>query len=205
MMKLSYAPTSPFVRKANAAAIELGLEGKIERATANPWDENDTATLANPLGKIPALTLEDGTALAGSQVVCEYLDSLVPGGKLFPAAGAARFKALNQQSLADGIMEAGVAWIVEKMRRPAELKWEGWIDRQRKKIVRTLDVFEADAKAGGTAGTTIGTLSLACALGYLDFRFPEVEWRKGRPALTAFFDKMMQRPSLATTVPKAPA
>jgi len=205
MMQLSYGGTSPFVRKVTALAIETGQHGKIERVATNPWSDEDPLPATNPVGRIPALRLEDGTVLAGSQLVCEYLDSLHIGSKLFPPAGPARWLALEQQYLADGLMEAGVAAVVEKLRRPAQYRWDDWIKRQQAKVERTLDALEAQAKAGQLSGPiTIGTLTVAIALGYVDFRMGELDWRKTRPALAAWEAVMAERPSLAMTRPADP-
>ncbi len=202
MIQLSYAGTSPFVRKVTVLALETGQHAKLERVTTNPWSDEDPLPATNPVGRIPALKLEDGTVLAGSQLACEYLDSLHGGTKLFPPAGPARWQALAQQYLADGLMEAGVAAVVEKLRRPEQFRWADWIARQTAKVERTLDAFEAQAKAGQLAGPiTIGTLSVAIALGYVDFRLPELAWRKSRPALAAWEAVMAERPSLAQTKP----
>lgn len=205
MMKLSWSPTSPYVRKATALIIERGLEDKVERVPTNPWDDADPLTKTNPIGKVPCLTLEDGTALTDSPLICEYLDSLPGGPKLFPAEGPARWQALRLQALADGMMDSGISWLIERVRRPAEFRWSDWQTRQRDKILRILDTFEGEAKAGHLEPLTIGPLTLACGLGHLDFRFDkDVGWRNGRPALTAWYEKVAERPSLKQTMPKDP-
>jgi len=205
MMQLSYGGTSPFVRKVTALAIETGQAARLERIASNPWSDSDPLPATNPVGKVPALKLEDGTVLAGSQLICEYLDSLHGGARFFPPAGPARWQALAQQSLADGLMEAGVACVVEKLRRPEQYRWPDAIKRQQKKIDRTLDAFEVQAKAGKLAGPlTIGTLTVAIALGYVDFRLADMKWRATRPALAAWEATMVERPSLATTRPVDP-
>lgn len=202
MMQLYYAGTSPFVRKVTVLALETGQSAKLERVATNPWSDEDPLPGTNPVGRIPALRLDDGTVLSGSQLICEYLDLLHIGTKLFPPAGPARWQALNQQYLADGAMEAGVASVVERLRRPAQYAWPDWVARQKKKVERTLDSFEAMAKQGELSGPiTIGTLTIAIALGYIDFRMPDLEWRKTRPALAAWEAVMAERPSLAQTKP----
>jgi len=199
-MRLAFGPTSPFVQKVLALAIETGQETAIETVPASPWNDDDPLPRLNPIGKVPTLQLDDGSVLAGSQAICEFLDSRHGGRPFFPPPGPARWQALMQQYLADGAMDAGVAIVVERLRRPAALRWEGWIARQTKKIGRALDRFEADAAAGAFAGPlTIGTLSIAVALGYLDFRLPELAWRSPRPALAAWETEQATRPSLART------
>lgn len=202
MMQLAYSGTSPFVRKVTVLAIETGQHAKLKRVDANPWSDDDPLPATNPVGRVPALTLEDGTVLSGSQLICEYLDAQHIGSKLFPAAGPARWQALNQQYLADGLMEAGVAGVVERLRRPEPYRWADWVKRQQSKIERTLDALEAQAQAGQLGGPiTIGTLTVAIALGYMDFRYADLDWRKSRPALAAWEAVMAERPSLAQTRP----
>lgn len=205
MMKLAYAALSPFVRKVTALAIECGLEDRIERVVNDPWNDSDPLPQVNPVGKVPALQLEDGTLLTGSSLICQYLDSLSPTVKLVPQDAAARWRDLALESLADGVLEAGVASVVERLRRPEQFRWPWWSERQAAKIARTLDRVEGDAEAGRLDGPlTLGKLTVAVACGYLDFRRPDLEWRKGRPRLAAWYETVRQRPSLLATVPKAP-
>ncbi len=204
MMKLTHNATSPFVRKAMVTALEAGLTNAMQLVPTDPWNPDDPLQETNPLGKVPALTVADGTVFAGSALVCDYLDSLNQGRKLFPEESGERWRALRLQALADGVLEAGVARIIEQVRRPADKLWEGWIDRQNGKILKTLDVIEAMTARGELAEEpTIGEVSLACALGYLDFRYPDLGWRDGRPALTAWNVAMKERPSIAQTQPSA--
>lgn len=201
MMQLYYAPTSPFVRKVTALALERGLDKDIERLLGNPWDPASAVSRDNPLGKVPALRLHDGTLLVDSTVICEYLDAQAPGQRLFPDEGAARWRALNLQALGDGLMEAAVAWTIERMRRPEPFRWSGWIDRQRGKVEAALDDLEANVAV--LAGRfTIGALTVACALGYLDFRFADLPWRDKHPRLAAWYSDIAKRPSLQATEPK---
>lgn len=206
-MKLCYSATSPFVRKVVVAAIELGLDKKIEHQPTSAWDPATKLVEVNPLSKVPALITDSGEALYDSPVICEYLDSL-GGNKLFPAAGAARWAALRQQALADGIMDAGVSARMEAQ-RPAAKQSEDWAARQKAAIRRALDALEAEAATLGGQATigpvTIGHVAIGCALGYLDFRFAADEWRQGRPTLAAWYDGFAKRPAMATTVPKDPA
>lgn len=205
MMKLAYAPTSPFVRKVTALAIECGLEDRIQRVANDPWDDSDPLPQVNPLGKVPALQLEDGTLLAGSSLICQYLDSLSPKTGLLPSDPQARWRDLALEALADGVLEASVASVIERLRRPEQYRWSAWSDRQAAKITRTLDKLEGEAKAGKLDGAlTLGKLTTAIVFGYLDFRRPDLDWRKGRPALAAWYETARQRPSLQATVPKAP-
>ena len=201
-MKLYYLAPSPFARKARACMIELGLQGQIELVRAegvSPVSNNAELNIHNPLGMIPALVLDNGDNLYDSVVICEYLNQL-QGGRLFPAEMEQRFQALQLHALADGIMELSVAVRYELAMRPAELHWQTWIEHQNEKITRGLDQLERQC-AGFSAEPTIGELTVACALGYRDFRFAEDDWRVGRPGLVAWYEGVMQRKSLAETIP----
>jgi len=201
-MKLYFNPASPYVRKVRVTAHELGLAGKIELISISltPVSRHDGLRHSNPIGKIPALILDDGSALYDSPVICEYLDALAGGNRIFPAAGAARWTALRRQALAHGIMDATVLTRYEQAIRPEELRWQGWTDAQFLKIRTTLDALEHEALEGTF---DIGTISIACALGYLDLRFANENWRKSRPRLTAWATAIGERPSLAATAPPA--
>ena len=206
-MKLRYSPTSPYVRKVSVTAIELGLAGRIEHIPTDTQGGDPGITEHNPLGKVPALVLDDGGVLYDSPVICEYLDGLHDGPRTFPAEGPERWTALRQQALGDGILDAAILRMIETLRRPETLRWQGWIDHQAAKVVRAVDQFEAEAAElpGGLAGPlTIGAIAAGCALGYLDFRAPELEWRAGRAELAAWYEEFSQRPSMRETVPHAP-
>lgn len=201
MLKLRWSPTSPYVRKVMMVVIERGLEDRVERVATDPWSADTDLPAENPLGKVPALTLEDGTTLFDSPVIVEYLDSLGDRAPLFPPAGPARWTALRFQAVADGICDAAILRRLESMRPDGE-KSAAWMERQRKAVARALDLLESDAAAlDGEA--TIGTLAVLAALGYLDFRFGHEDWRDGRPALAAWFDKASDRDSLRRTAPPA--
>jgi glutathione S-transferase len=201
-MKLRYSPTSPYVRKVAVVAIEAGLDARVERIETDVWDAATDIAEDNPLGKVPALVTDEGMVLYDSPTICEYLDSLHDGPKLIPAEGPARWQALNLHALAGGIMDAAVARVVEVRARPEALRFDGWLERQKLKIGRALDALEGRAAAGGLGGpVTLGTITLGCALGYLDLRFSEDAWRDGRPALAAWYETFSQRPSMQATVP----
>ncbi len=202
-MKLRHPPTSPYVRNVSVTAIELGLAGRIARIPTDSQDRDSGIAEHNPLGKVPALILDDGGVLYDSPVICEYLDSLHDGPKLFPAEGPERWTALRQQALGDGILDAAILHMLEMVRRPEKLRWQGWIAHQTAKVTRALDQFEAEA-ATLAGPLTIGDITAGCALGYLDFRVPETDWRDGRPKLAAWYEKFAQRPAMRETVPKAP-
>lgn len=203
-MKLRYSPTSPYVRKVSITAIEVGLADSIERITTDPWSAETDLGNSNPIGKVPCLITDAGQALYDSPVICEYLDSLNAGSKLIPADGEARFKALTMAATADGMLDAGVLLLIETVRRPAELKWDWWAERQLSVVNRSMDVANAAADALATTDgpITIAEVGLGAALGWIDLRFPDMGWRAERPALADWFDKISERPSFEQTVPK---
>lgn len=199
-MKLYHSPASPFVRKVLVVAREAGCHDDIEclPARANPV-ETDTAIAAhNPLAQVPTLLTDDGTALHDSRVICEYLDARAASG-LF-GSGKTRWQALVLQSLADGVLDAALLARYERVVRPAERQWDVWEDGQMRKIARSLDEIEGRiAELEGQVD--IGTIALGCALGYLDFRFPEYDWRRNRAGLAYWYAEFSQRPSMLATAP----
>ena len=196
-LKLWYSPASPFVRKVMVFAHETGLADTIALVRSDVWAAETEITQDNPLGKVPALVTPDGV-FAGSYLCCEYLDSLHGGARLIPADPRERWAALQLHAYADGIIEAAVASIVEQLRRPKEFVYQGMVERQSAKINRTLDriVPMALSRAPG-----IATITLGCALGYLDFRLPQLAWRNGRIALSLWYDLFSARKSMQATVP----
>lgn len=199
-MKLIYAAASPFARKAMVVAHEVGLGESVEIVidSVHPVDRNDGIRARNPLGQIPTLLLDDGSSLYDSRVICEYLDAK-GGGSLF-GQGEARWHALVEQALADGLMGAALLCRYEKTARPETLRWDGWFDGQMGKITDALDRFEVALPQAGER-VDIGTIAIGCALGYLDFRFADFDWRADRPATTAWFERFAARPSMVATVP----
>ncbi|HXQ42603.1 MAG TPA: glutathione S-transferase N-terminal domain-containing protein [Candidatus Udaeobacter sp.] len=200
-MKLRYSPTSPYVRKVLVAAIETGLDKRIELVTTSTTDPASGLINDNPLGKVPALQLDDGSSLYDSPVICEYLDSLHSGPKLIPASGAQRWTVLRRQALADGFMDAAVLRRGEFVRPDGE-KSPTFLALQRQKMASAADALEKEAASFGTA-IDIGLISIACALGYADFRHAADEWRKGRPALAKWYEGFAKRPSIQRTAPPA--
>ena len=202
-MKLHFALPSPYVRKVRAVAIELGLDHRIELLTRamTPVSPDPDLNVDNPLGKIPCLVTDDGDVLYDSRVICSYLDSLADGRSVISADGSARWTALRREALADGILDAAVGRRYETFLRPKEYQWGDWIDGQREKFLRGLDQFEQEANSFGDS-VDIGTIAAACALGYMDFRYPDEAWRNKRPTLAAWFETFSKRPSIATTSPE---
>ncbi len=185
MMILRFAAASPFVRKVRIAAALAGLADQIEFVAAETGDPANSLRKQNPLGKIPALVLENGEVLFDSRVIVEYLDWLAGGGKLIPPAGPARFATLRAQALADGLVDAAVLLIYEQRWREPQIRSQKWCDHQTGKIARALAEFESSPPA--LAPIDIGAIALACALGYLDLRF-EGAWRQDHPQLVGWLD-----------------
>ena len=203
-MKLRYSPTSPYVRKVMVVALETGLAERIERVPTMvaPTKPNDEVARENPLVKVPSLTTDDGMVLYDSPVICEYLDTLHSGAKLFPASGKARWLALRQQALGDGILDAAILGRYEIL-RPKEFQWPDWIDAQLRKVRGALAALEIETEAGELAGPmTIGQITIGCALGYLDFRYASEEWRAKHRRLAAWFDEFSKHKSIELTKPK---
>jgi len=200
-MKLRYSATSPYVRKVIVTLIETGLDGNVERIPTNVWDPNTDIGNDNPLGKVPTLITDDGMVLYDSPVICEYLDGLHDGHKLFPASSPARLKALKLQALGDGMTDAGILRLLEG-RRPQEFQWDKWAARQAAVVGRAMDDLDGEADAMAKGPVTIGHVAVGCSLGWLDFRFPDLGWRKQRPALADWFDDFSERKSMAASAPK---
>jgi glutathione S-transferase len=201
-MKLRYSNASPFVRKVLVFAHEAGLAQNIELVPTDVWAADTDIARDNPLGKVPTLVTPDGTFI-GSQLSCEYLDSLHPGPPLIPREAPARWQVLQRHALADGIIEAAVAHVVETLRRPAALVYSGTLTRQQEKIQRALEIIEQDVAA--YASIDLASVTLGCAFGYLDFRYGALHWRADRPKLTAWYAQFETRLSMVATAPKAPS
>jgi glutathione S-transferase len=202
-MKLLYSVSSPYVRKVIVAARELdifeGLE-LIDGATS-PTATNPAVVEQNPLGKIPALVLDDGRVLFDSRVIAEYFDTLAGGSRLFPA-GQARWDAITLQALADGMTDAALLARYEGFLRPEDKRWEDWTAGQLGKIKACLDRLEQDWAGYLSGGIDIGCIATGCALGYLDFRFPHLEWQRTHSELSAWFQEFGARPSMQATLPE---
>ena len=196
-MKIAFSPASPYVRKAMACAVARGIARQIEKWIIGTTDP--ALVPVNPLSKVPTLVTDDGVSLYDSPVICEYLDSLGNAPKLFPPAGPARWTALRQQALGDGNLDAS-----QPRRREIALPQDdgrkAYIELQQGKVKRSLDVLEAEAHTLGKL-TTIGEITIACALGYLDFRFANEPWRPGHPKLEAWYADVVKLAPMAETMP----
>ena len=206
MMKLHCNPASPFVRMVRVVASEVGLDGQIELVPTGaftPVDVHRAVTATNPLGKLPALVTDHGHRLHDSRVICEYLAHRSGRSDLIPDEPVKRFHVLTLQSQSLGIADAAVAWRYEMVMRPPALRWDKWADRQEARVMMALDDVEANWTAS-LADIDVGTIALAVALGYLDFRLADWHWRKGRPGLAAFHAGFSARPSMKATEHSVP-
>lgn len=202
-MKLYFSPSSPFVRKCLVAAHELGIADRIEllACAAHPINRDRNIVARNPLGQVPTLLRTDGTALYDSGVICEYLNAQV-GGTLIPS-GDAYWLCRTEHALADGMLNATLLARYESALRPEALRWSAWLDGQMDKIrcgLAALD--ERCSGAGFDSRVDIPVIAFACALGYLDFRFPEFDWRHEHAAAADWYARFNARPSMRATVPR---
>jgi len=193
-MDLWYAPTSPFARKVRIAAAELGLSDSLTLIRVDPWSDGRLRAL-NPLAKVPTLVLDDGAILFESSVICDYLDAHAQRRRLFPADGPDRWQALLLQGLADGAMTAAGRLFAEE-RRPADQRSDAMILRFTQAREAALDALERTLLQDQPG---IGEVAVAALLGYLDFRWPDRNWRNGRPGLSGWFDRFDRRPSMTAT------
>ncbi|MDR2113496.1 MAG: glutathione S-transferase [Candidatus Accumulibacter sp.] len=201
-MKLIGSLTSPFVRKVRIVLAEKKIECGFE--IDSPWLPGSNVPNINPLGKIPVLVLDEDIVLFDSRVISEYLDNVAPNNKLMPAPNRERSEVKCWEALADGVSDAAALVFLERKRPEAQQSAE-WIARQTDKIVRGVEYMANDLGDGSWCmGThfTLADISAGCALGYLAFRFPEIDWRAKHPNLGHLYDKLMQRPAFTETAPK---
>ncbi|MDR3499345.1 MAG: glutathione S-transferase N-terminal domain-containing protein [Parvibaculum sp.] len=198
-MKLYSSPTSPFVRKVRILIREKGAANLVAEEVVSALADPEALHAANPLGKVPALLLDDGTTLFDSPLICEYLDAVLPGPKLLPAAEAACWRDRRLHAIGDGISDAAVSLIFEKNRPEAE-RSAMWMGRWRRAIARAVDLLEKEA-ASLEGPLHLGGIAVFAALGYLDFRHGDLAWRDGHPALAAAYEKASGRPAFKETAP----
>lgn len=199
-MTMHWSPKSPFVRKVMIAAHELGLDGEIGRVrtVTTMLRPNPDLLPDNPLSKIPTLVLPDGSPLYDSLTICEYFDHLAGGGILFPAPGPDRWAQLLWHSLGDGLLDMVILWRNEREKDPG-IQFDVWLDAFAAKTQLSLDRLEEYAPAMAAAPFGIGHIAVGCCLSYLDFRFANLGWRTGRPALAAWHETFSARPSAQAT------
>jgi len=201
-MELIWAGASPYARKVMLVAEELGISDTIKTTdgSGTPVSPNPTTTTYNPLGKLPCLIPNNGPAIYDSRVICQYLISQVEGQKLL-AEGTKRWETLTLEALGDGICDAAILIRYETVLRPESLRWDDWLEGQWGKIDRALDIVESRWIAHLAGPFDLGHAALGCALGYLDFRYGERDWRGPRPQLTAWYDGFVARDSAIATAP----
>ncbi len=201
-MKIFHSAASPFVRKVQVTAHELGPGKRIEllESAAHPVNRDPNIVAFNPTGQVPTLLTDEGEPLFDSRVICEYLDAMDGRGLIFPPSGPARWRALREQSVGDSLLDAALLVRYEKYVRPSDLGWDGWLNGQMQKIDSCLSVINAEAANFGSR-FDIGTLTTACALGYLDFRFSSFDWRSAAPSAACWFEEVSKRASLLDTMP----
>jgi glutathione S-transferase len=204
-MKLIGSLASPFVRKVRIVMAEKKLDYAFE--LDNVWSPETAISLSNPLGQVPCLMMEDGSMMIDSRVIVEYLDTLTPVCKLLPANGNGRERADIKcwEALADGILDAGVAMRLERTLRPSEQRSDAWVERQKKKV--TLGLAALSLRLGESpycAGKnySLADVAVGCALGWLSFRFADIDWRGEHPNLARLYDKLAERQSFKDTVPE---
>ncbi len=203
-MKLIGSSTSPYVRKVRVVMAEKKLDYRFQEES--PWAEDSNVTASNPLGKVPCLVMEGGEAVFDSRVIVEYLDTLSPVGKLIPSTGRERAEVKTWEALADGVLDAGVLARMEKVweHRSESERSQAWIDRQIGKIKAGLAAMSqglGEKPYCSGIHMSLSDIAVGCALGWLSFRFPEIDWREDHPNLARLHDKLLQRPSFKDTQP----
>ncbi|MEY8877843.1 MAG: glutathione S-transferase C-terminal domain-containing protein [Leptothrix sp. (in: b-proteobacteria)] len=203
-MRLIASLTSPYVRKVRAVLAEKKLDYKLE--LDDPWSQSPLVAQHNPVGKVPCLVLEGGDALYDSRVIVEYVDTLSPLGRLIPERGRERAEVRTWEALADGLLDAAVAARLESAwaGRSDEQRSQAWIDRQLGKIDASLDAMSkglGEQPWFSGQHLSLADIAVGVAVLYLDFRFPQIDWRNRHPNLARLADKLNQRPSFQLTQP----
>jgi glutathione S-transferase len=201
-VKLHWSPRSPFVRKVMVCAHETGLTGRIDtlRSVADMKKPNAALMKDNPLSKIPTLLTDDGQTLFDSVVICEYLDTLHQGPRLFPEAPARRWQALRWHALANGLLDHLILWRNERD-KPAPQQTPEWLAAFATKTQAALAVLDNETATIADTQLSIGHITIGCALGYLDYRFAPLNWRSGHDRLAGWFQTFNARPSMQATIP----
>jgi glutathione S-transferase len=201
-LRLVGSLTSPYVRKVRIVMAEKRIECQLE--VEDVWSADSQIQQSNPLGKVPCLIMEDGGAVFDSRVIVEYLDTMTPVAKLIPTTGRERVEVRTWEALADGLLDAAIAVRLERTQRPPEQQSQKWIDRQMGKVDAALE-----AMAHGLDGKnwchnnaySLADIAVGCALGYLDFRFPQIDWRGRYPSLEKLYGRLAARQSFIDTAP----
>jgi glutathione S-transferase len=201
-LRLIGSLTSPYVRKVRIVMAEKRIECQFE--IEDVWSPDSKIQQFNPLGKVPCLIMEDGGAVFDSRVIVEYLDTMTPVAKLIPASGRERVEVRTWEALADGMLDAAVAARLEQTQRPSEQQSQKWIDRQMGKVDAALDAMANGLEAKNwchNSAYSLADIAVGCALGYLDFRFPQIDWRTRHPGLAKLYTRLAARQSFIDTAP----
>lgn len=203
-IKLFHSAASPFVRKVLVCAHEKGVESDVELLASKAWPVKRDPEIVreNPSGQVPSAILEDGSPLFDSRVICAYIDTMSDEVPLLPAAHQARFAAMTLEALGDTLLGAALLCRYESVLRPSEFYWGLWHDSQMEKVDSALADLEARWMEVLEGPISIGTITIGCALGYLDFRFADKDWRTGHANLAAWYDSFARRPSMVATMPQ---
>jgi glutathione S-transferase len=201
-LRLIASLTSPYVRKVRIVMAEKRIDCTLE--IDNVWSPESKIQASNPLGKVPCLIMEDGGAVFDSRVIVEYLDTMTPVAKLIPGGGRERLEVRTWEALGDGLVDAAILARLEQTQRPAAQQSRDWIERQMSKVDASLEAMSRglDTKpwCHGNA-YSLADIAVGCALGYLDFRFPQIDWRTRHPNLDKLQAKLATRPSFIDTEP----
>lgn len=202
-MKLLGSTSSPYARKVRIVLAEKKIEYKFE--LVDVWSPDTTIQTSNPLGKVPTLVMEDGGAVFDSRVIVEYLDNISPLHRLIPQSGRERVEVRCWEALADGLLDAAILIRLEETQRASELRSAKWVDRQMQKVAASLTAMAQGlgekAWCNGQ-NYTLADIAVGCALDWLSFRFPQIDWRASHPNLAQLLDKLHQRPAFADTKPQ---
>jgi len=196
--------TSPYVRKVRVVMAEKRIDCQLR--LEDVWAANTTIQDVNPLGKVPCLIMEDGGAVFDSRVIVEYLDTLTPVARLIPQAGRERVEVRTWEALADGVLDAAILVRLEQTQRPAALQSGAWIERQMRKIERSVEAMASglgERQWCSGQALSLADIAVGCTLAYLDFRFPQLAWRARYPNLVRLQDKLAARQSFIDTAPPA--
>jgi glutathione S-transferase len=202
-MKLIGSTTSPYVRKVRIVMAEKKLDYQF--ALEDVWAADTTIGESNPLGKVPCLIMEDGGAVFDSRVIVEYLDTLTPVGKLIPASGRERAEVKCWEALADGLADAAILMRIEATQRQESQRSDAWLGRQQGKIdgaLRAMSTGLGESPWCNGNHYSLADIAVGCALGWLEYRRPELAWREEYPHLSRLMDKLAERPSFRETAPK---
>ena len=203
-MKLIGSTARPYVRKVRVVMAEKRLDYQF--ILEDVWADDTTIAHSNPLGKVPCLIMEGSEAMFDSRVIVEYLDTLSPVGKLIPTQGRERAEVKTWEALADGVMDAGVLWRLEATwpRRGNGERSQAWMDRQRAKVLAGIAAMSkglGDKPFCSGIHLSLSDIAVGCTLGWVSYRFPQIDWRAEHPNLGRLYDKLLQRPSFADTQP----